>query len=227
MKQEKQTRDQELKRNHQEAAPEFSKRGQDQEKKDQDTPPEVVDNLEQRVKELATQFINNELDNPEDIYNNNGLFVLMLKYIYRYYLVDILRNNDNRYANRYDYRVLDKIFWIYTDLVYKYKKNTRPNIVEFTVFTRIDKNILYNAVKGHIKKLTSTDIDYIKSWFSECENSLLNTDNVFSIFLLKSQYGYNDNLQSVPLELQNNVLTPDSLPDLSGNVSRIEDHNNT
>ena len=212
MKQEKQTRDQELKDQEQNATPEKS---------------EVVDNMEQRVKELATQFINTELDDPEDIYNNNGLFVLMLKYIYRYYLVDILRNNDNRYANRYDYRVLDKIFWIYTDLVYKYKKNTRPNIVEYCVFTRIDKTQLYMGIKGYIKKLTPTDIDYIKSWFSECENGLLNTDSVFSIFLLKSQYGYNDNLQSVPLELQNNTLTPEALPDLSGNVSRIEDHNNT
>ena len=190
---------------------------------DPDINTDIVDNMEFNVKELANKFINTELENPEDIYNNNGLFVLMLKYIYKCYIKDILNNNTNTTYHRYNYRLLDKLFWIYTDLVYKYKKNTRPNILEFCVFLRISRETIYNGVKGYVKKLTKEDIDIIKTWFNECESSLVNGSSVFEIFLLKSQYGYNDNLQSVPLELQNNVLTPESLPDLSGNVSRIEE----
>lgn len=176
---------------------------------------DIVDNMEQNINDLAIKFINTELDNPEDIYNNNGLFVLMLKYIYRYYLVDILKNNMDTTYKRYDYKLLNKIFWIYTALVYKYKKNSKPNIVEFSVFVCISRESIYNASKGYIKKVTQEDIDIIKTWFSECENGYINNQSVFDIFMLKSQYGYNDNLQAVPLELQSNVVNVDQLPDLS------------
>ena len=175
--------------------------------------PEVVDNLRATCFELANDYIY-ALDDPEEIKQNNGLFVDMLKYIYDKYLVDILRNNDNRYANRYDFKVLDNIFRVYTSLVYKYKQNKRASILEFTIFTRIDYNTIYHAVNNSTKKLTSEDIQNVKRWFKECENSLTNGSGVFEIFLLKSQYRYNDNLAPLPVSDQQTPLSVGELPDL-------------
>lgn len=175
--------------------------------------PEVVDGLEMSLFETAQEYIN-KLDNPEEIYKNNGLFVDMLKYIYKYNLVYVLKN-DQGTANRYDYKLLDKVFNIYTSLVYKYKQNKRPSILEFTIFTKLDSNTFYSAANGNKSKLTPEDIANVKRWIKECENSLTNTDSVFSIFLLKSKYGYNDNLGTVPYENQGPALIASELPDLS------------
>lgn len=191
----------------------------DQEKKTQENAgtaangPDVVNDLEFNINELANEYINN-LDDPEGIYNNNGLFVGMLKYIYKNYLCIVLDNNKGG-ANRYDYKVLNNIFNIYTDLVYRYKQNKRPSILEYTLFTHVDRNILYNAAAGLTKKLSQEDVDNIKRWFTECENQLTNGSSVFEIFLLKSQYRYNDNLPQIPIEQAGPVMAAGELPDLS------------
>ena len=175
--------------------------------------PEVVDNIRFICFDLAEEYIK-QLDNPEDIYTNNGLFVDMLKYIYNHYIGDILNNKTNTTYHRYNFRLLDIIFYTYTSLVYKYKQNNRPNILEFSLFTHVDRLTLYNASNGLTKKLTNDDINMVKRWFQECENQLTNGSSVFEIFLLKSQYHYNDNLSAIPLENQGAALSVNELPDL-------------
>lgn len=175
--------------------------------------PEVVDRLDMDVLDVCNEYINN-LDNPEEIYQNNGLFVDMLKYIYKVYLGDIIGNNKgNAYNYIYDYSLLDKVFYIYTRLVYKYKQNKRPSVLEYTLFTNVSRQTLYNIVYGHSKKATPEDIYRVKKWFTECENQLTNGSSVFEIFLLKSQYRYNDNLAPVPIESQGPALSANELPD--------------
>ena len=190
-------------------------------RKDPTTAPDVVNNLESICFDIATEYINN-LDDPSEIKENNGLFVDMLKDIYDKYLIYILDNNKG-VNNRYDYMLLDKIFKIYTKLVYRYKKNSRPNILEFTVFTRINRQTLYNAIYNNTRKLTDTDIQIIKTWFTECENSLINGNSVFEIFLLKSQYRYNDNLSAIPIEDQARTLSAGDLPNLGPQKTAIID----
>lgn len=184
--------------------------------------PDVVDSLETSLFETAQEYIN-KMDDPEEIYKNNGLFVDMLKYIYKYNLVYVLKN-DQGTANRYDYGLLDKVFNIYTSLVYKYKQNKRPSILEFSIFTHISNESLYSSMRGDRNKLTSKDLENVKRWVKECENSLTNTDSVFSIFLLKSKYGYNDNLGTVPYENQGPALIASELPDLGPKKLTEGDH---
>ena len=179
---------------------------------------DVISVIESNIYELVDKYIN-ELSDPEELKDNNGLFVDMLKYIYRYY-VSILLDNNDKYNNRYDYSLLNKLFNIYTQLVYRYKKNKQPYINEFCIFLNIDRSILYSIRNGSIKKASSTDISNVKRWFAECEQSLLNTDTVGSIFRLKSMFNYNDNLAPVPIEMQNQTLTANQLPDLSGNDNK-------
>lgn len=185
--------------------------------------PEVVDKIEATCFEIAQEYINT-LDDPEEMKENNGLFVDMLKDIYKKYLVYILDNNKG-VNNRYDYQLLDKIFDVYTSLCYKLKKNKRPNILEFTIFTHINRQTLYNAVYNNTKKLTPIDIQSIKRWFTECENSLINGSGVFEIFLLKSQYRYNDNLAPLPVSDQQTPLSVGELPDLG--VAKIANNRAT
>ena len=183
--------------------------------------PEVVDNMRTRVQEVVQEYIS-QLDDPEEIKKNNGLFVDMLKYIYNNYLVDII-DNVNGCGNRYDFLLLDKVFNIYTSLVYQYKQNKRCSILEFTIFTHIQRQTLYNAINNHTQKLTLKEIDIVKRWFTECENTLTNGSSVFEIFLLKSQYRYNDNLAPIPISDQGQVMRVDELPDL-GNRETLETH---
>lgn len=196
-----------------------------QEPKTADPAPDVVDNIESRCLELAREYINT-LDDPEEIKSNNGLFVGMLKYIYRHYLIDLLKNNNNS-ANRYDFKLLDRMFYIYTDLVYRYKQNKRATIIEFSIFTSINRDTLYNAALGLTRKLSDIDTNTVKKWFNECENSLTNNSSVFDMFLLKSHpvYRYNDNLAPVPIESQSALLSIEQLPDLGSNAAIIDNNN--
>mgnify|MGYP007122035402 CR=1 FL=1 len=57
--------------------------------------PEVVNNMEYKCMELANDFINT-LDDPKEMKTNDGLFVLMIKEIYRKYLIDILQLADRK-----------------------------------------------------------------------------------------------------------------------------------
>ena len=182
---------------------------------------DVVDNLAATCNEIAQEYINN-LDDPDEIKQNNGLFVGMLKYIYKCYLGDIIGNKDNTYIH-YDYELLDRIFYIYSDLVYKYKQNKRCSILEYSLFIQIDRQTLYNAINGHTKKLSPSEVYKVKNWFTECENTLTNGNGVFEIFLLKSQYRYNDNLAPIPITDQGPALAVNELPDLGTDKPALSD----
>ena len=67
---------------------------------------------------------------------------------------------------------------------------------------------------GFNKSATPDVISMVKKWYTECENQLTNGSSVFEIFLLKSQYRYNDNLSPVPIESQGAVLSVGELPEL-------------
>lgn len=176
--------------------------------------PDILSEIEINIYDLVDRYINS-LDDPEMLKDNNGIFVDMLKYIYRYYVKYLLGNTDDKEIFRYDYKLLNELFYIYTKLVYLYKKNKQPYINEFCIFVNIDRTMLYRIRQGQVKKATATDIFNVKKWFEECEQALLNTDTVGSIFRLKSMFNYNDNLAPVPIELQTQVLSAAQLPKLS------------
>ena len=83
----------------------------------------------------------------------------------------------------------------------------------------MDRQTLYNVLHGATKNVTPGTVGMIKSWFTECENQLTNGSSVFEIFLLKSQYRYNDNLSPIPIESQGPALGINELPDL--NIAKI------
>ena len=182
---------------------------------------DVVDNLAATCNEIAREYING-LDDPDEIKQNNGLFVGMLKYIYDQYLGAIIGNKGDIYIH-YDYMLLDKIFRIYSSLVYKYKQNKRCSIIEFSLFVNMDRMTIHNAAYGLTKKLTPSEVSTVKKWYTECENTLTNGNGVFEIFLLKSQYRYNDNLAPIPIQDQGPALAVNELPDLGTDKPALSD----
>ena len=70
-----------------------------------------------------------------------------------------------------------------------------------------------------MNKATPADIENVKRWYTECEQSLLNGSGVAEIFKLKSIYRYNDNLAPLPVEYQTTGLSVSELPKLGQKAS--------
>lgn len=173
-----------------------------------------IEVYEDKIYMLCDDYIN-AMYNPDDIYTNNGLFVDMLKYIYRNYIGDLLNNKDSAIAHRYkDIKLLDNLFNIYTHLVYKYKANKKPLISEYSIFTNVSRDIIHDWKTGNRREVSPEYVHAVKNWYQECENALVNQGGVFEIFQLKACYNWNDNLAAIPLDQQNRTQTVEALPDL-------------
>lgn len=172
-----------------------------------------IEVYENEIAILCDDYING-LHDPDSIYTNNGLFVDMLKYIYKNYIKYILKN-DGVLVHYNDIKLLDNLFSIYTQLVYKYKYNKKPSIIEYSLFTNVSRDIIQDWKTGNRRELTPEYVRYVKRWYAECENALLNTGGVFEIFQLKSCYGY---AETAPVHVeQKQTITAGSLPVLGEN----------
>ena len=137
------------------------------------------------------------LDDGMTLQNRPGLFVDMLKYLYQNHVKYILKNDKNKNANRYnDLQILDDLWKLYTSLVYRHKKNGKPSLIEYSMFTGIDYSTIMSwNNKGYASATHST---MVKRWVSECENAYKDSGTVFDIFMLKSKYGY---VETAPIHI--------------------------
>lgn len=201
-----------------------------------------------KIKELADEYINN-LDNPEDIYNNTTLFNGLIKYIYNNYF----KFNPIDYA---DIEYIDNIWDIYTSLCYKYNKY--PTIIEFCLLINISRDTVwewkknntraykyYTADGEQIKDIagwklnhpnekytqerSTSHSDTVKRWLAECENNLFRgaaeSNKVGCIFALKANYGYTE---TAPVQVQNQqqivTRTREEIMASYGIIDEIEDN---
>ena len=128
--------------------------------------------------------------------------------------------------------MIDNIFNIYLSLVYKYKWNNRPSITEFCLITGINRDTVYNWLKGDIdsyilnntsddrrKYITTEYSDTVKKWQMLTEQSLVdgNGEMIKEIFLLKSVHGFRDQNSEVTINhVVKQAIDADTLPDLIG-----------
>ena len=142
----------------------------------------------------------------EELKNNKSFFPLLIDYIYNNYIGDLLGNKDpNKKVVYKDIQCLDNIFNIYKGLVYTYKWNNRPSLLEFSILTGISTDTFYNWLKGSSdnnsisgdgrKHITSSYSDVVKKWQTVSERALVdgNGDTIKEIFLLKAKYNYKEN----------------------------------
>ena len=139
------------------------------------------------------------------------------------YLQELLHTRITRTYRepRYNIQQLNYIFNIYIDLVYKYKFNNRPSILEYCILTGISRNTITLWCNGEsANKDASREHTVIaKSWLEACESALQDGSGEYvkEIFLLKSCYGYKD--QDNTITVKHEVLptlTADELPQVLG-----------
>lgn len=134
---------------------------------------------------LADEY-EKSLHDPDELYKpNNNLFTGLIKYINK-------RVNFNRCILQ-DINILNDIWEIYTDLVYRY--NQKPTIEEYALLIGIHRDTIYSWANGEYRntdiceKLNLSRPDTIKKWQEECALNRYKgaaSGNVGYIFLCKA-----------------------------------------
>lgn len=136
----------------------------------------------------ADEYINTLYDQEEIHKPNSNQFTGMIKYINRHVGFDrkILESIN----------VLNDIWDVYTELVYKY--NQKPTIEEYALLIGIHRDTLYSWAKGecraddYCEKLGLKRSDTVKKWQEECALGRYKSaasGNVGGIFLCKAVDG--------------------------------------
>lgn len=178
----------------------------------------LVDDVKQEP-----QFINKT---DEELKQDKSFFPILVDYIYNSYIGELLGNKHGRQMVYKDVEQLDYLFNIYISLVYKYKWNNRPLIVEFSIFTGINKNTFYNWLNsynsGEYNKtdresiLTPERSDIVQKWISVCERGLIDgSDTIKDIFILKAKYGFKEASNELNITVNHkNIISAEDLPAL-------------
>ena len=126
------------------------------------------------------------LHDPDELYKpNNNLFTGLIKYINKHV-------NFNRSILE-DINILNDIWDIYTDIIYKY--NQKPTIEEYALLIGIHRDTLYSWANGECRntdvceKLGMSRSDTVKKWQEECALGRYKSaasGNVGGIFLCKA-----------------------------------------
>ena len=147
---------------------------------------------------FADEYIST-LKDPDSIYNTVGhTFTGMIKYINRH-----MAFTKDIYA---DINILNDIWEIYTELVYKY--NQKPIIEEYALLIGVNRDTLYAWMKGEYRstdiceKLGTSRPDTIKKWQEECKVGRYKSaasGNVGGIFLCKAVDGM---VETAPAQIE-------------------------
>ena len=179
---------------------------------------------------IVDSFIDAEYPNKsqEELKTDRAFFPRLIDYIYNNYIGELLGNKYGKQVVYKDIKQLDCIFSIYTDLVYKYKWNNRPLIIEFSILTGINRDTFYSWVNGldnsatvqHIgERATRERSDTVTKWVNICERALIDgNDTIKDLFILKSKHGYKEagsNEINITVD-HRNIINADVLPDLIG-----------
>lgn len=188
-----------------------------------------LDVFRNKIDFLVQDFIEREYPNTPDseLKNCKGFFDRLILYIYNSYLKTLLHTPKLTKSGTiskmvyYDINQLDKLFMLYTELVYKYKANNRPTILQFCILCGINRDTINNWVNGYENgQVINPDRQRIvQKWLNICESSLVDGSGEYvkEIFLLKSMYNYSDS--SNELVVKHEILptlTPDQIPAVLG-----------
>lgn len=151
------------------------------------------------MKYLADEYING-LHDKSQIYNTVGhCFTGLIKYI----------NTHINFSRSIleDINILNNIWEIYVELVYKY--NQKPVIEEYCLLIGISRETLYSWLRGDTRtgdicsKFGTSRSDTIKKWSEECKIGRYKSaasGNVGGIFLCKAVDGM---VETAPVQLVN------------------------
>lgn len=158
----------------------------------------------------------------ESMIFKSTVFSGMLNYIHRIKLKHIISQcKTDKGINKYnhDYALLDDIFQnVYIYLCTRY--NITPSIIQFCVLTGISRETISDINQGKYRadgsRVKPETYHTVKNWYNTCESMLLskaaNESSIGSIFALKANYGYRDNVQQVEVITQDQQqATPEQI----------------
>ena len=200
---------------------------------DDQTTPDNYKIYENNIYSYIDEFIEGNYagQTETELKENKAFFPLLVDYLYDNYIGDLLGNKGYKKVVYKDIDILDGLFNIYINLVYRYKWNNKPYIVEFSLFTGINKDTFYQWLNGDYSYIasnqadnalrdciTSRHTDAVRKWISACERALLdNNDTIKDIFILKAKHGYKDNNNDVTITVNHKaIISAENLPDLIG-----------
>lgn len=218
-------RDQDTKNQLETIEPNEPENMEDQNKGDQ----ELCQVYRDKVFYLVDDFIEREYNGKtdEELKQDNGFFERLNLYIYNNYLksllhpIELKQDGTIKQSKQYNIYQLDNIFTIYRELVYKYKHNNRPTIIEFCILCGINRDTVNNWINGYDKgHVVNPERQRIcQKWLDVCESALVNGSGEYvkEIFLLKSCHGYKDNSNEITVKHEIlPTLTSDQLPEVLG-----------
>ena len=160
-----------------------------------------------KIKEYADEYINHELNNPDDIYNTQ-CFDGMIDYIYTNVFKPkkgdkIYYNTRNSVLDTGDIDTLDDIFRQLKILCGKYKK--RITLLRFCTLIGIGNDVISQWISGECRAgedgASSPHCQTAKKWKMECEaaaySGAVDDNSVGCIFALKANYGYTETPQKI------------------------------
>ena len=169
---------------------------------------------ENSINYYADEYIDS-LHDCEEIYKpNSNQFTGLIKYINR-------KVNFDR-SILADINILNTIWELYTDLVYKY--NQKPTIEEYSILVGISRDTMYSWLNGECRNndicdtLGTTRSDTVKKWQEECRLGRYKgaaSGNVGMIFLCKAVDGM---VETAPVHVvpKQGALSASELPKLGG-----------
>ena len=171
-----------------------------------------------RIFELADDYISTLRDDEELYKPNSNQFTGMIKYI-----------NRNIHFDRSilaDINILNTIWELYTELVYKY--NQKPTIEEYSILIGISRDTMYSWLNGECRnndiceKLGTSRSDTVKKWQEECRLGRYKgaaSGNVGMIFLCKAVDGM---VETAPIHVvpKQGALSAAELPKLGSRIVR-------
>lgn len=171
-----------------------------------------VDVYTNNIRYYADEYIQNELEDPKDIYNTQ-CFDGMIDYIYTHLFKPkkgdkIYYNTKNSVLDTGDIYTLDNIFRELKMLCGKYKK--RITLLRFCTLIGIGNDVISQWISGESRKssdgTSSLHCQTAKNWKMQCESAaysgLVDDNSVGCMFALKANYGYSETPQRVVIEGQ-------------------------
>lgn len=178
---------------------------------------------------LCAEYIQSLPD--ESMIYKSTVFSGMLNYIYQSKLKYIIsKSKDDKGINQYnnDYALLDDIFQsVYIYLCTRY--DIVPSIIQFCVLTGISRETISDIKQGKYRsdgtRVKPETCHTVKNWYNTCESMLLskaaNESSIGSIFALKANYGYRDNVQQVEvITQQEQQATPEQIAEKYADMTK-------
>ena len=165
---------------------------------------------------IIDRFLNDYNIETDMLYKTNT-FISLLSYIKTNLLDNIIKKDNGKSHNAYDYNLLDEIYIkIFLPLTGKY--NHIPSLLNFSVLTGINNDYLTEVASGVYNNGGRVNPDHTrtaKKWFNMSKAASIaraeEENSIGSIFISKAVYGLKETPTEIQITGSNTQYTPEQI----------------